>query len=490
MPLGISESALRRAYGPIDLTYAYNKIDSLQRQLAAEDRVRKQEAAKQYYTDLASMEKEKVGVRSIDIPEVSNLYKEWSATEKQLASNPNLINRNPELYGELKNKSNKIYSTLVTTIRGSKELGKQEVADFKEMANPQKMDFYRENAAADYKQSVMNKPWSEVLNSNSADITKYYEQKIDGSKFYGDLGQRIESQATGDHKIIDATFKGAPGEFRYTEFKKMPMLGEIPVVIAENLSAKLGKKADKFATQELFEARKTGDYDAVKQQWNKFLESGYQKYFDKEQPVIALFDKKGISDKQDYVNYLTAKEYLSKLPEGSLGKAQFESESSAAKYRESIRKTGKEGEKEAPFRDLYSEIDTSASVADNKGGYIGRTISVLPAGQQDILINTARELTGMNWVSGQDIQINKDKNTGVISIRARKPITYKDESGKQVQLYATGQKIGDIEKQDINTKANTPYGKEAKIEAISQPEQKQTKGGARVKTWAERYTRK
>lgn len=459
MPLGISESALRRAYGPIDLTYAYNKIDSVQRQLAAEARARKQEAAKQYYTDLAAMDREKVGVRSIDIPEVSSLYKEWSATEKQLASNPNLINRNPELYGQLKNRSNQIYSTLLTSIRGSKELAKQEVNDFKEMANPQKMDFYRENAAADYKQNVINKPWSEVFKSGSADITKYYEPKIDGSKFYGDLGQRIESQATGDHQLVDKSFKGAPDEVRFTEFKKMPMLGEVQVVVADNLASKLGKKADKFATQELWEARKTGDYEDVKKKWNDFMESGYLKYFEKDQPVISLFDKKGISDKQDYINYLTAKEYLSKLPDGKLGKAQFLSESASAKYRESIKKT-KEGE-DVETIDLWNPVKnrlTESALAKQ-----GVSVDKFDSNAQKIILAEARSTTGANWLGNRNVYAKYVPSEDKVEILSMQDI--KDDAGRVV--YKKGQRIASIGEQQMNITATKPLGAKS-VRAVKQ----------------------
>lgn len=335
MPSGISERLIQRALGPIDFSYAYQKVENTAKQLAAEDRARKQSALKDYYTDLASMNKDKVGVRSVDVPEVSGLYNEWSTIEKQLASNPNLISRNPELYGQLKNKSEETYSKLMTTIRGSKELGKQEQDDFKQMANPEKMDYYRDGAPAEYRKSVIERPWSEVIKNGTNDLTKYYETKIDGSKFYGDLGQRIESQATQKHRVPDMSFKGAPGEMRYLEFDKMPMIGEAQVIVADNLNAKLGKKANKFAVQQLEDAMATGDYQKVKAQYEDFYNdnnpNGWKKYFDKKPTYIPLFQD-GKPQKELFINYVTAKEFTSKLPEGRLGKGEFGSESAKARY--------------------------------------------------------------------------------------------------------------------------------------------------------------
>jgi hypothetical protein len=456
MPLGISESTLRRAYGPLDLSYAYNKIESVQRQLAAEDRARKQEAAKQYYADLAAMEKEKVGVRAIDIPEISSLHKQWAATEKQLSANPNLITRNSDLYKDLKKQSNKLYSTLLTTIKGSKELGKQEVQDFREMANPQKMDFYRENAAADYKENVMNKPWSEVFKSGLADITKYYEGKIDGSKFYGDLGQRIESQATGKHSILDKTFKGVPGEVRYLEFDKMPMLGEIQQIVLDNLNAKLGKKANSFAAQQLTEAKdpKLGaDYEVVKSAYNKFMEDGYKKYFDDKQPVIALFDQKNVSDKQDFVNYLTAKEFLSKLPpEGKLSKASFSSESAGMRYREGIKK--KDGKEVEEAVDLYTPaVNTIVSVT-SQPKFAGKNVTLESFQEevQNLALQSARNRYSKEFTP-KDLSLNYNPKKESLQVYSR--VNIPDLKIK------VGDYIGELSKTNLFIKGSKPAGVKA-----------------------------
>ena len=80
-----------------------------------------------YYTDMATMNKDKVGVRAIDTPEISKLYSEWSNIGKKISSNPRLITKNPEEYGRLKSEQDALESKLLTNIRASKELGKQEV---------------------------------------------------------------------------------------------------------------------------------------------------------------------------------------------------------------------------------------------------------------------------------------------------------------------------------------------------------------------------
>ena len=474
MPSGISERLIQRALGPIDFSYAYQKVDNAAKQFAAEDKARKQQALKDYYTDLASMNKDKVGVRSVDVPEVSGLYNEWATIEKQLATNPNLISKNPELYGQLKNKSEETYSKLMTTIRGSKELGKQEQDEFKTMANPEKMDFYRDGAPAEYRKMVIERPWSQVVKDGTNDITKYYETKIDGSKFYGDLGQRIEAQATQKHKVADPTFKGVAGEKRYMEFDKMPMLGEAQVVVADNLNAKLGKKADKFAVQQLEDAMATGDYQATKKKYEAFYDdtnpNGWKKYFDKKPVYVPLFQE-GKPNKELFVNYVTAKEFTSKLPEGRLGKGDFESEGARARYRESIRKvSGGKGEgEEMPYVDIYSGI---VAYLQQPKAARGASVDRFNTETQSVLLSKARNITGVKDLSNRDIYITENKSTGEIKMNLMKDMV--DANGRLV--YKKGQPIGSLTKDDVNMEASKGLGVKGRKAVLQSKEQEDPLG--------------
>lgn len=477
MPSGISERLIQRALGPIDFSYAYQKIDNAAKQFAAEDKARKQSALKDYYTDLAAMNKDKAGLRSVDVPEVSGLYNEWSTIEKQLATNPNLISKNPELYGQLKNKSEETYSKLLTTIRGSKELGKQEQEEFKTMANPEKMDFYRDGAPAEYRKNVIERPWSQVVKDGTNDITKYYETKIDGSKFYGDLGQRIESQATQKHKIADQTFKGVAGEKRYMEFDKMPMLGEAQVVVADNLNAKLGKKADKFAVQQLEDAMATGDYQATKKKYEAFYDdtnpNGWKKYFDKKPVYVPLFQD-GKPNKELFINYVTAKEFTSKLPEGRLGKVEFESESAKARYGSQLAfnkavqlkkmkdSEGKGGD--VPYVDAYKKIMDAVLASPIKA----ISPSKLDVSTQNVLLDLVAPSIGLKDLNNRYIYVKLEGDNLVV----RSSVDLKDENGKTI--IAEGGRIGELPREGLNIKASTPLGQKSKIAAKESPEYNMT----------------
>lgn len=457
MALGISERMLQRALAPIDLSYAYERVDALSRQIAAEESAARKEAAKQYYADLAALNKERAGVRSKDVPEVSAMYKEWSDIERKLANNPNLISRSPELYGQLKNQSDEIFSKLNTAIKGSKELAKREQKDYDEMSNVKNMDYYKDGAHVEYKKNVIDRPWSEVMKSGALDKTLYYEDKIDARPFYSELGQRIESQATGDHKIKDVTFKGVPGEVREIEFKKMPMLGEIQAVVVDNLYGKMGKKAPKFALQQLDDVMKSKDYDRVKKAYNDFFKDdnpeGYKKYFDKPQTKVPLFEG-DLSPTQMFVNYTTAREFLSKLPQGVAGKAYFETPSAGMRFRESIKKTGGEGTEEEQFVDIYTGMSNYLS---QPKALRGASIDRFNANAQKVTLAAVRDITGVKGLSNRDVYTILDKNTGNIKLIGMKDIF--DENNRKV--YSKGQLIGSLTPDELNMTASKVLGVKA-----------------------------
>ena len=82
MPLGITESTLRRAYGPLDLSYSYQRLEATQKLLAAEEKAKREELAKQYYTDMAALKKDFNSVRQEDIGAITSKYSRWSQISK------------------------------------------------------------------------------------------------------------------------------------------------------------------------------------------------------------------------------------------------------------------------------------------------------------------------------------------------------------------------------------------------------------------------
>ena len=325
MAQAISERLLQRALGPVDLSYAYQKIDAVSRQLAAEDRLRKQEAAKQYYTEMATMNKDRVGIRAIDTPEISKQYSEWSNLGKKLSSNPRLITKNPEEYGRLKSEQDALESKLLTNIRASKELGKQEVKDLEDMLNPKNIDYYEPGAATLYRQDVINQPISAIIASGSNDKARYFAKAINGDEFYKASQQAIPSEGVQkNYKIADPTFKDAFGRTRQIEYGDMPIDAKIKNVLTDRLYLLKGR-AGTFANQELDKAIESKDFDNVVAQYNKFYDpankDGYNKYGIPGTPALK-FDNT-VPKTELFVNYLTAREFINRLPQPVIGQPKF-----------------------------------------------------------------------------------------------------------------------------------------------------------------------
>jgi hypothetical protein len=326
MAQAISERLLQRALGPIDLSYAYQKMDAMSRQLAAEDRLRKQEAAKQYYTDMATMNKDRVGIRAIDTPEISKQYSEWSNLGKKLSSNPTLITKNPEEYGRIKAEQDALESRLLTNIRASKELGKQEVKDLEEMLNPKNIDYYEPGAATLYRQDVINQPISAILASGSNDKSRYFAKAINGDEFYKASQQAIPSEGVQKgYKITDPTYKDAYGRTRQIEYGDMPIDAKIKNVLTDRLYLLKGR-AGTFANQELDKAIESKDFDNVVARYNSFYDpankDGYIKYGIPGTPALK-FDNT-VPKTELFVNYLTAREFVNRLPQPVVGQPKMD----------------------------------------------------------------------------------------------------------------------------------------------------------------------
>lgn len=348
MALGISERLLEKAYGPQDFSYVYRKIDEVQKRQSAEQKAREQEAQKLYYSNLSDINKQRIGAREVDIPEIMENTNKWSSIEKQLSSNPNLIRRDPETYYRLKQEADSNFTKALTLIRGSREMAKIERETLNKMSDPRNVDYFAEGAPSAWKQNVMNQPLSRIREMGSDDVTKYYETQIDGKDFFNSLPNKI-SGTLQNLKIVDPTFKGAPGEIRMVEYDKMPNIGSIYEQVDVSLDGNLGKKANKFALQQFENAVKSRDYENTISRFENFFDDknneGARAYgLPAKKPFE--FNPEGNS-RQEFVKYLSAKEFLSRLPRPEEGKAMFGSESARMRYGASLR-PDKRGEKEQP----------------------------------------------------------------------------------------------------------------------------------------------
>lgn len=311
MALGISERMIQRAFGAQDLSPIYNTISAANQRIAAEERARRIEAEKRYYTELADINKQKVGIREADIPEVTSAYNEWSSIEKQLSSNPSLITKNPEKYGELKSKSNNLYSKMLTTIQGSKEFANFEKETYRKIVDPNNIDDWDEAAASLFKTDVISKPLSAIRANNLDDVARYRRKDVDGSKFYNSLPSAMSSVAKYEPEVPDETYTPKAGISKVFKYKNLlPSLDVARNAVELELNANIPQRqVPTFAKQELDKAIGSGDYQATIQQFNKVYSENQKKLGLPEVPA-DIFDEK-LPPRARFINYVAAKQFVS-----------------------------------------------------------------------------------------------------------------------------------------------------------------------------------
>lgn len=188
MPFGISESAIAKAYGPLDLSGFYKGLDAATKKYDAENKLQKQALQKEYYTNVATLNKDITGTRPEDTANINNHYSKFKNAQQKLIANPRLIETNPEEYGRLTAESNEAFGSAMQLANASKAKAKQhkEVLDYM-MKNPKK---FKSNAIAQY--SLLTKrPTIELDENNLDDVSKF---TYDGPD-YADVNKNLNAFA-------------------------------------------------------------------------------------------------------------------------------------------------------------------------------------------------------------------------------------------------------------------------------------------------------
>lgn len=311
MALGISERMIQRAFGAQDLSPIYNTISAANQRIAAEERARRIEAEKRYYTELADINKQKVGVRESDIAEVTQNYNNWSKIEKQLSSDPSLITKNPKRYGELKNEANTLYSKMLTTIQGSKEFAKLEQDIYRKIVDPNNIDDWDEGAQDNFKKNVMSRSLSEIRMNNLDDISLYRRKDVDGNKFYNALPSAISTIAKFEPQVDDETYTPKAGVKKVIKYKGLiPSLDVARNTVELELNANIPQRqVPLFAKQELDKAIESGDYNATIEEFSKVYSDNQKKLGLPEVPK-DMFDE-SLPPRAKFINYMAAKQFVS-----------------------------------------------------------------------------------------------------------------------------------------------------------------------------------
>lgn len=468
MPLGISERKIERAYGPMDLSGVYKPILATAQKIFADEERRVLESQKQLATTSAELNKLRAGVREADLPDITKMYNQWAAIERQLANNPNLIRKNPDLYGELKSQSNTLYGNMLGTINESKQQSKFELDSIKTMSNPNNINKFRQNALTDYQNKVLRTPVSVLKTSKDNDITTYFNPIIDGSKFYNALPQRVES--TLRNIELPGTTADKFGQVSVIKLEKMPQQGVIYQTVFDTLKGNSEGKPELFAEQQL-ELMKPEEIQDIKNRYNAFYASKEnQKYGVPDQKIIDFAAPK-INKVQEYVELMTAKEFLNRLPVIQQGKPEFRSKAEELKFRESIRKVaGEKGEKETVTVDLFTPAVDIISKTTSKPQNIGKNVMLnqFSAELQDAALNKAKELYKDTFTNNyDDLSLNYNPAKKAITIHTR--VDIKDADDKIIKK--KGEVIGELSQTQLTVIGGKPLGIESVRAGVSKAQQ-------------------
>jgi hypothetical protein len=313
MPLGISESSIKAAYGPMDLSGIYKGIDATVKRYAAEEKTRKQADLKEYYTNMASLNKDVTGVRAIDKPKLIDKFNQWSSVAKRQMNID--LQREPEAWGKLENEKNTLSSEINTISAGSKELEKKSKEFGEKMLNPNTKYDYEDGAYQKWQQNVNNQTYEQVVSGNHHDESNYFRKDVDGSKFYE--GVKKDHNTTGYEKNVEVIKPRKENGVDLTDteiYAKVPQPHEIHDNIDSNLKSKFKSDGEqiRFAKQELGKLTTSGEADAILKKWNQLSDEQFAKFGLGKKPELNFNG----NDKENFVNLMTAKEVVDNMPSG------------------------------------------------------------------------------------------------------------------------------------------------------------------------------
>ncbi len=468
MPLGISERKIERAYGPMDLSGVYKPILATAQKIYADEVKRIDEAKKQLATTSAELNKLRAGVREADLGDITRMYNRWADIERQLANNPNLIRRNPDVYGELKNESNTLYGNMLGVIKESKQQSDYELSNIKLMSDPNNLNKFRENALINYRSRVLKTPISALRTSRDNDITTYFNPIIDASKFY----ENLKKDAIGSLKdeVVPGTISDKFGQLTPTLLKKMPNQDKLFTIVETDLNTYSNNKPHILAEQQL-EVMPKEKKQSIIDRYNQFYDSGeYEKYGLPKEKVFN-FSAPKINKVQEFAELMAAEQFLANKPTPQLGKTEFKSKAEELKFRESIRKVAGDKEEKGQVQiDLFTPavqiISKTTSKPENKGKNV--MLGEFSAELQDAALNKAKELYEDTFTNNyDDLSLNYNPAKKAITIHTR--VDIKDKNDKIIKK--KGDVIGELSQTQLTVIGGKPLGIESVRAGVSKAQQ-------------------
>jgi len=234
MPLGVSESSIKGAYGAIDLSGAYKGLEAGVKKLAAEEKLYRQEHMKTYLQDSAKVQESAKGARAGDIADIMTHRKNWQRYKMLQDSDPLLIENDPKSYMALQEKIDEEYASAINLSKQSQDWAKEEQKIFTEMG--QKPEMYDEGARSRWQKDVMGKSFREINKAGLGDLDKYTNKTPDFDKMLEAYHKDVKPATLilGEKEVNPTN----PRESRQVKYHNMPVYREY----ADEASRLLGSK--------------------------------------------------------------------------------------------------------------------------------------------------------------------------------------------------------------------------------------------------------
>jgi hypothetical protein len=268
MPLGISESALQAAYGPLDLSNIYKGLQNSINRIAKEEQLYRQQNLKEYLQYSSKLSEASKGARSEDTPEIINHMNKWKEYTKMKDSDPRMITTDPEKWQELQTLADEEYAAGMNKARESSDF-RAEYKNFgKEITdNPYK---YKADALATWdKANKMSLSQIKKLGLDNRDTYVSATPEINKIYDYFDKVATPRAEMLGD---VETKGTGIETQQKQVKYKNVPEYLTY-FSLAGNAISKIGGDLRGRQNNAFKILEDSDDYDTVVKQFQDNLKS-------------------------------------------------------------------------------------------------------------------------------------------------------------------------------------------------------------------------
>jgi hypothetical protein len=260
MPLGISESAIAKAYGPTDLSGIYKGIQTSINKISAEEKAYRQQNAREFAQTSSKMAEAQKGARHGDMNDIIKATNEWRSLTKMRDADPRLIEKDPKKWGEYQNKIDEAYSTAMNLAKESSDFANEHKSFGQKISeNPH---LYKDDALESWTK-VKDMPLSEIKKLKLDKPDTYLSETPNYDKFLDSFEKKA--------KPVDmpTTEKFGSG-IRQIDIKNVPVYNQYFNAAKDAITSQGGiKKGMHFADKYLKDAQSNGEVDDVINKFNK-----------------------------------------------------------------------------------------------------------------------------------------------------------------------------------------------------------------------------